>query len=94
MVDKLPATPKRTNAVGLAARCLSGALAGACIFKANGGSGTKGTLLGCLISGIATFGSYTLPKKIVSKTRIDDPWIGALEDALVTAGGWVLVNYS
>jgi uncharacterized membrane protein len=94
IVDKLPSTPSRANPAGLAARCLSGALAGACIFNANGKNSICGAFLGCLTAGMATFLSHALRKKIVSKTRIDDPWIGAMEDALVMASGLVLVNNS
>lgn len=81
--DKLPGTPNRINAVGIAGRCLSGSLAGASIYKASGKNALTGALLGSIIALGATYSSYYLRKAAVHKTHISDPFIGALEDALV-----------
>jgi len=94
VADKLPATPDRIKAGGLIARCLSGSLAGACVFKANGSNAAQGALLGFLTAGVATFGSYLLRKKIVSTAQVDDRWIGVAEDVLVSATGTALIKYS
>jgi uncharacterized membrane protein len=85
--DKLPAAPNRIEPVGLIARCLSGALAGASIFKANGGKLLVGALLGAGTAAVATYGSYYLRKSLVANTKIFDPYIGALEDVLVIGAG-------
>lgn len=81
--DKLPKTPNRTSAVGVIGRCLSGSLAGASIYKVSGGNALTGALLGSVVALGSTFGSYYLRKFIVDKTHVFDPFIGAIEDALV-----------
>ncbi|GAA4102484.1 DUF4126 family protein [Mucilaginibacter panaciglaebae] len=56
--DKLPAAPDRIKPVAIAARCVSGALAGAGIFKASGGNAWLGALLGGSTAIVSTFGSF------------------------------------
>ena len=85
--DKLPSAPNRIKPVGLVARCLSGALAGASIYKASGNQPLAGAILGSTAALASTFGSFLLRKSIVRQTRILDPVIGALEDALVIGAG-------
>jgi uncharacterized membrane protein len=92
--DKLPSAPNRIKPVGLVARCLSGALAGACIYKASGNKGLSGALLGSAAALVSTFGSFLLRKSIVKQTRIFDPIIGAIEDALVIGAGVAMVETS
>jgi uncharacterized membrane protein len=87
IADKLPSTPNRTEPVGVAGRCLSGALAGATIYKAVGGKALTGALIGGAAAIAATYGSYYLRKSIVKANHIADPWIGATEDALVIGAG-------
>jgi uncharacterized membrane protein len=87
IADKLPSTPNRTAPVGVAGRCLSGALAGASIYKAIGGKWLTGALIGGATAIAATYGSYYLRKNIVKANHIADPWIGAAEDALVIGAG-------
>ena len=90
--DKLPGTPDRIKSSALIARCLSGALAGATIFKAKGSSMLTGAVLGSGAAFAATYGSYYLRKNIVSKTNTFDPIIGAIEDVLVIGAGIGLVS--
>lgn len=92
--DKLPSAPNRIKPVGLVARCLSGALAGASIYQASGNKALTGVLLGSAAALASTFGSFLLRKSIVKQTRIFDPVIGALEDALVIGAGIGLVEAS
>ena len=87
VMDKLPSTPNRIKPPVLAARCLSGALAGASIFKATGNNAITGALLGGAAAFASTFGSFYLRKGTVSKTKLYDPVIGAIEDALVIGAG-------
>jgi uncharacterized membrane protein len=89
--DKLPKTPNRIAAGGLVGRCLAGSLAGASIYKARGNNALVGALLGSAVALGSTFGSYYLRRFVVSKTDIFDPYIGAMEDALVAAAGTVLI---
>src|SRR5471030_1608714 len=92
VVDKLPGTGNRTMPMGVAARCLSGALAGAGIYK----SANKNLLTGALIGGAAavgsTFGSFLLRRSVVKASRLADPWVGAIEDALVIGTGAAIIR--
>ena len=85
--DKLPSTPNRTNPGGIIFRGLSGALAGASIYKASGNNVLTGTLVGAATAVASTYISFFLRKSIVKNTSIMDPIIGALEDALVIGAG-------
>jgi uncharacterized membrane protein len=89
--DKLPKTPNRTSAGGIIGRCLSGSLAGASIYKATGKNALTGALLGSVAALGSTFGSYYLRKFTVNKTHVFDPYIGAIEDALVIGAGTGLI---
>jgi uncharacterized membrane protein len=89
--DKLPKTPNRTSTGGVIGRCLAGSLAGASIYKASGNNTLTGAILGSVIALGSTFGSYYLRKFIVDKTHVFDPFIGAIEDALVVGAGAGLI---
>jgi uncharacterized membrane protein len=71
VMDKLPSTPNRIRPAGVVFRCLSGALAGASIYKASGNN----------------VASFALRRGTVKHTHIIDPIIGAIEDALVIGAG-------
>lgn len=81
--DKLPNTPNRTSLPGITGRVLSGALAGATIYKASGGKAYLGAILGGSAAILSTFGCFYLRKVTVKSTHIIDPIIGGIEDALV-----------
>ena len=87
IMDKLPSTPNRIKPAGFAFRCLSGALAGASIYKATGGNVFTGALLGSASAAASTYLSFLLRKTTVEKTKLFDPIIGAIEDALVIGAG-------
>jgi len=89
--DKLPNTPNRTAAPGLIGRCLSGALAGAGIYKASGNNGFTGALIGSAAALASSFGCFYLRKFVATKTNIADPVIGGIEDVIVTATGAALI---
>ena len=89
--DKLPGTPNRIKSSALIARCLSGALAGASIYKANDYNTFTGALFGSAAAFASTFGSFYLRKSTVRRTKIFDPIIGAIEDALVIGAGIALI---
>jgi uncharacterized membrane protein len=89
--DKLPNTPNRIKAPGVIARCLSGSLAGASIYKAAGHNAITGALLGAVVALGASYGSYYLRKVVVDKTGIFDPYIGGVEDAIVAGAGAGLI---
>ena len=92
IMDKLPATPNRIRPEGFAFRCLSGALAGASIYKSTGNNVLVGTMLGAASAAAATYLSYVSRKTTVEKTKIFDPIIGGIEDALVLGAGVSLIK--
>ena len=92
VMDKLPSTPNRIKPAGFAFRCLSGALAGASIYKATGNNVLVGTLLGAASAAASTYLSYITRKATVERTKIFDPIIGAIEDALVVGAGIGLIQ--
>ncbi|WP_345951856.1 DUF4126 family protein [Mucilaginibacter sp. PAMB04274] len=81
--DKLPNAPDRIKLPVISARFLAGALAGASVYKARGGQAYVGALLGGSAAILSTFGSFYLRKATVKGTKIMDPIIGGIEDALV-----------
>ncbi|MVN22065.1 DUF4126 family protein [Mucilaginibacter arboris] len=85
--DKLPDAPDRIVKAGLIGRGLSGALAGAALYKSRNGSALAGAILGGTVAVAATYGAYYLRKKLVKSSNVNDPTIGGLEDivALQTA---------
>jgi len=92
IMDKMPSTPNRIRPEGFVFRCLSGALAGASIYKATGNNVLVGTLLGAASAAASTYVSYLTRKTVVEKTKLFDPIIGAIEDALVLGAGVGLIQ--
>ncbi len=81
--DKLPTAPDRILAAGLVGRALAGGLAGASVYKASGNNAYIGAILGGSAAILATFGSFYLRRSTVKATKLMDPIIGSIEDALV-----------
>lgn len=89
--DKLPNTPNRTGAPGLIGRCLSGALAGAGTYKATGNQAYVGAVIGSFAALTSSFGCFYLRRFAVAKSKLADPVIGGIEDALVAVAGAGLI---
>jgi uncharacterized membrane protein len=87
VMDKLPSTGNRTAPGGVIFRGLSGALAGASIYKASGNNVLIGSLLGAATAVASTYLSFMLRKSAGKKTSIIDPILGGIEDALVIGAG-------
>jgi uncharacterized membrane protein len=87
VMDKLPSTGNRTAPGGVIFRGLSGALAGASIYKASGNNVLVGSLLGAATAVASTYLSFMLRKSAGKKTSIVDPILGGIEDALVIGAG-------
>ena len=87
VMDKLPSTGNRTAPAGVIFRGLSGALAGASIYKASGNNVLVGSLLGAATAVASTYLSFMLRKSAGKKTSIIDPILGGIEDALVIGAG-------
>jgi uncharacterized membrane protein len=89
--DKSPKTANRTDPSQLGARAASGALVGATLYKARGGSALSGALVGSLGAVASTFLTFWLRKTISERTNTNTSLVGLGEDALVIASGaaWV-----
>ena len=92
IADKLPFAGDRIQPIGLVARGVSGAISGGSISKGNGDKLVNGTLLGTAAAIGSSFAFFYLRKYVVNKTKIDDPIIGSIEDALVIGIAVVLVR--
>jgi uncharacterized membrane protein len=90
--DKLPDTPNRIVPQQLVVRAASGALVGATVYKAKGGSALSGALVGVLGTVAATYLTFYLRKGISEKANISTSLIGAGEDALVLGLGAALAK--
>jgi uncharacterized membrane protein len=90
--DKLPNTPDRIVPQQLGTRAVSGALVGATLYKAKGGSLVSGALVGALGAVAATYLTFYLRKTISEKADVDTGLVGAGEDALVLGLGALLAK--
>lgn len=85
--DKMPSAPDRIALPAIISRSISGAIAGASIYKAAGGNLYAGAILGSVTAVAATFGSFYLRKTMVKHANLIDPIIGSIEDAIVLGTG-------
>jgi uncharacterized membrane protein len=90
--DKMPSAPDRIALPGVIVRGLSGAIAGASIYKASGGNLYTGAVLGSVAAVAATFGSFFLRKTMVKDLYLFDPLVGTIEDAIVLGAGMSLTE--
>lgn len=88
--DKLPSTPNRTVPQQLSSRAAAGALAGAALYKAKGGSPWLGALVGGLGTVVSTYATYWLRKQATDALHGNAVLSGIGEDALAIAGGLAL----
>ncbi len=82
ILDKLPATPDRTDPPGLAARAISGAISGAALA---GGRSWPAALAGAMGAIVATHATYTLRDRLAAALGNDFP-VAAVEDLLAFGG--------
>jgi uncharacterized membrane protein len=85
--DKMPSAPNRVALPAIISRSISGAVAGASIYKASGGNVYAGAILGSVTAIAATFGSFYLRKAMVKQAHLIDPIVGSIEDAIVLGAG-------
>lgn len=90
--DKLPSAPDRIVPQQLTTRAASGALVGATLYKAKGGSALVGALVGGLGTVAATYATWWLRTQASKKLHLDSGLVGAGEDALVLAAGTALAK--
>ncbi len=92
VIDKLPFVPKRTAVPSLAARALSGGVAGAVVALMYRGSPLLAGLIGALSATGATYGAYYLRQQLTENTAVPDAVVGGLEDLLVIGAGYYLAH--
>ncbi|TSD66836.1 DUF4126 family protein [Inquilinus sp. KBS0705] len=85
--DKLPTAPNRTAAPGLIGRALSGAVAGAAVYRVAGKNMVVGSLIGSAAAVASTFGCFFLRKALAKTKIIPDALVGGIEDALAISAG-------
>lgn len=85
--DKMPSAPNRIALPAIISRSISGAIAGASIYKATGGNLYTGAILGSVTAVAATFGSFYLRKALVKQANLIDPIIGSIEDVIILGAG-------
>ncbi len=86
VADKTPLVPSRTSAPALLGRLISGGLAGATLFVAEGRRRNSGAILGALSAFAAAHAGERLRAMGVQK-GIPDPILGTLEDRIVLVLG-------
>ncbi len=87
IADKLPWIPARINAIPLAGRALSGALAGVSIAGPARRTRWRLGVLGAAGAVASSYGIYSLRQKAVKKWRVPGVAAGFIEDAVVGALG-------
>jgi uncharacterized membrane protein len=92
--DKNPKTPSRTAPAGFGARIVMGALVGACVASAGGGTIVLGAVLGIVGAVAGTLGGYQARTRLVKALGTPDFVVAVMED-LVAIGGslWVVTRF-
>jgi uncharacterized membrane protein len=90
--DQLPSTPSRTAPVGLIARIVMGALAGASLGVAGGASLWIAALAGVVGAVAGAFGGYQARVGLVRTLRVRDVVIAIPEDLIAIGLGLFLVS--
>lgn len=94
IADKLPQTPNRTEALGLAARIVTGGLTGACVAAGAGQSILFGAVLGAAGGVAGCFLGYRARKGLVRALGAPDLSIALVEDLVAITGClWVLSRF-
>src|SRR5262245_12482793 len=86
VADKLPKTPSRTEALGLSARILMGALTGACVAAGGGANAIAGAVLGVVGAVAGCFGGYQVRTRLVKALGTPDYVVAVAEDLVAIAG--------
>lgn len=92
IVDKLPKTPRRTEALGLIARLALGGLSGAALCAAANQNLVIGALLGAVGGVAGGFGGYAARRRLGSSLKVPDLVVALLEDAVAIGVGFFIVS--
>lgn len=90
--DKLPKTPRRTEPMGLIARLIMGAFAGACLATGAGQRVVLGVLLGAVGAIVGTFGGYQVRTRLLKVLGTPDFVIALVEDLVAVGGSLYIVS--
>lgn len=90
--DKLPKTPRRTEPMGLIARLIMGAFAGACLATGAGQRVVLGVLLGAVGAIVGTFGGYQVRTRLLKVPGTPDFVIALVEDLVAVGGSLYIVS--
>ena len=90
--DKLPTTPSLTAPPSLVARIVTGALSGATLCAAGGGSVALGAIVGIAGALVGTFGGYQVRTRTVKALHVPDFAIALIEDVVAIGGGLLLAS--
>ncbi len=85
--DKLPFTPNRTDAPGLIARIISGAVVGGLVCARRKKSVPAGVAIGALSSVAAAYAGQIIRQTIAEKSGIPSAVLGIVEDAIAIGIG-------
>lgn len=92
IVDKLPKTPRRTEALGLIARLALGGLSGAALCAAANQSAVLGGVLGGVGGVVGGFAGYAARTRLVKSLKVPDLVVALMEDAVAIGGGLFIVS--
>lgn len=92
VVDKLPNTPSRKEALGFTARIVLGGLSGATLCAAAGHAIVLGALLGAVGGIVGAFAGYEARTRLVKALAVPDIIIALLEDAVAIGTAFLIVS--
>ena len=91
VADKLPSAPARTEAAGLSARIILGALCGATVALAGGEGIALGIVVGAAGGIAGAFGGYQVRMRLVRALGVPDFVIAVVEDVVAIGGGLLIL---
>jgi len=94
VLDKTDKLGRRTGAVGLIFRIVTGSLSGAAVYSATGGALASGAAIGLAGAMIGTFGGYYSRRALVEKSSLSDFTVAIFEDLVAIVLGLSLLRLS
>ncbi|MCM3903887.1 MAG: hypothetical protein ND866_19465 [Pyrinomonadaceae bacterium] len=94
LVVELPRTPKRTAALGLVARMVTGGLAGACVAVGASQAALPGAALGVIGAVVGALVGYQVRSRVVKGLGIRDLYVALVEDLVGIVGCLLIVSRS
>lgn len=92
IVDKLPKTPSRKEALGLIARIALGGLSGAALCAAAGHAAILGAVIGAIGGVAGAFLGYEARTRLVKALKVPDIVVALLEDAVAIGASFFIVS--